>query len=79
LAWLGKNTGGWLKLILLTPITASQTHRMGRFRENITMRVEAGKKLVAYMGDDRRGATPGNLSAPVPSVHTSQQGKQCFI
>jgi len=33
------------------------------------MRVEAGKKLVAYMGDDRRGATPGNLSAPVPSVH----------
>jgi len=29
---------------------------LGRFRhENITMRVEAGKKLVAYMGDDRRG------------------------
>ena len=29
---------------------------LGRFRhENITMRVEQGKKLVAYMGDDRRG------------------------
>jgi hypothetical protein len=29
---------------------------LGRFRhENITMRVEAGKQLVAYMGDDRRG------------------------
>lgn len=29
---------------------------LGRFRhENITMRVERGKKLVAYMGDDRRG------------------------
>jgi secreted PhoX family phosphatase len=29
---------------------------LGRFRhENITMRVESGKKLVAYMGDDRRG------------------------
>ncbi len=29
---------------------------LGRFRhENITMRVERGKKLVAYMGDDRHG------------------------
>ncbi|WP_204368478.1 PhoX family protein [Neosynechococcus sphagnicola] len=29
---------------------------LGRFRhENIAMRVEPGKKLVAYMGDDRRG------------------------
>ena len=29
---------------------------LGRFRhENITMRVERGEKLVAYMGDDRRG------------------------
>jgi hypothetical protein len=29
---------------------------LGRFRhENITMRVEPGKQLVAYMGDDRRG------------------------
>jgi uncharacterized protein len=29
---------------------------LGRFRhENITLRVERGKKLVAYMGDDRRG------------------------
>jgi uncharacterized protein len=29
---------------------------LGRYRhENVTMRVEAGKKLVAYMGDDRRG------------------------
>ena len=29
---------------------------LGRFRhENITLRVERGQKLVAYMGDDRRG------------------------
>ncbi|HLO86964.1 MAG TPA: PhoX family phosphatase [Nostocaceae cyanobacterium] len=29
---------------------------LGRFRhENIALRVEAGKKLVAYLGDDRRG------------------------
>jgi len=52
---VGENTGGWLKLILLTPITPPANTALGRFRhENITMRVEAGKKLVAYMGDDRR-------------------------
>jgi len=29
---------------------------LGRFRhENVAMRVEAGKKMIAYMGDDRRG------------------------
>jgi uncharacterized protein len=29
---------------------------LGRFRhENITLRVESGKKLIGYMGDDRRG------------------------
>ncbi|MEL7059233.1 MAG: alkaline phosphatase PhoX [Acidobacteriota bacterium] len=29
---------------------------LGRFRhENVTLRVEAGKRLAAYMGDDRRG------------------------
>jgi secreted PhoX family phosphatase len=29
---------------------------LGRFRhENVALRVEAGKKLIAYMGDDRRG------------------------
>lgn len=29
---------------------------LGRFRhENIALRVESGKKLIAYMGDDRRG------------------------
>jgi hypothetical protein len=44
---------------------------LGRFRhENITMRVEAGKKLVAYMGDDRRGGhtwkfvSAGTVSSP---------------
>lgn len=44
---------------------------LGRFRhENITMRVERGKKLVAYLGDDRRGGhtykfvSAGNVTNP---------------
>ncbi|MBD1878262.1 PhoX family phosphatase [Coleofasciculus sp. FACHB-T130] len=44
---------------------------LGRYRhENIAMRAEAGKKLVAYMGDDRRGGhtwkfvSKGTVSAP---------------
>jgi uncharacterized protein len=44
---------------------------LGRFRhENIAMRVESGKKLIAYMGDDRRGGhtwkfvSRGTVSSP---------------
>lgn len=44
---------------------------LGRFRhENIALRVEAGKQLIAYMGDDRRGGhtwkfvSKGTVSAP---------------
>ncbi|MEW6494167.1 MAG: PhoX family phosphatase [Cyanobacteriota bacterium] len=44
---------------------------LGRFRhENIAMRVEPGKKLVAYLGDDRRGGhtwkfvSKGTVSSP---------------
>lgn len=44
---------------------------LGRFRhENIAIRAEAGKKLVAYMGDDRRGGhtwkfvSAGKVSSP---------------
>jgi len=40
---VGEKNGGWLKLILLTPITALANTPHGRFHENITMRVEAGK------------------------------------
>ncbi len=40
---------------------------LGRFRhENITMRVESGKKLVAYMGDDRRGFLASLTTAKRP-------------
>lgn len=44
---------------------------LGRFRhENAALRVEAGQKLVVYMGDDRRGGhtwkfvSAGNISSP---------------
>jgi hypothetical protein len=44
---------------------------LGRFRhENIAMRVEAGKQLIGYMGDDRRGGhtwkfvSSGRVSSP---------------
>jgi hypothetical protein len=44
---------------------------LGRFRhENIALRVETGKKLIAYMGDDRRGGhtwkfvSNGTVSSP---------------
>ncbi|HEY9673595.1 MAG TPA: PhoX family phosphatase [Waterburya sp.] len=44
---------------------------LGRFRhENIAIRAEAGKKLIAYMGDDRRGGhtwkfvSRGTVSSP---------------
>lgn len=44
---------------------------LGRFRhENIALQVEAGKKLIAYMGDDRRGGhtwkfvSKGTVSSP---------------
>jgi len=72
-----KNTGGWLKLIL--PRLPPQTHRIRpRCHENITMRVEAGKKLVAYMGDDRRGGHTWKFVSWYRQF-THQQGKQCFI
>lgn len=51
---------------------------LGRFRhENVTMRVEAGKKLVAYMGDDRRGGhtwkfvSAGTVTSPTNKANSS--------
>ncbi|MBF2063262.1 MAG: PhoX family phosphatase [Calothrix sp. C42_A2020_038] len=53
---------------------------LGRFRhENIAMRVESGKKLVAYMGDDRRGGhtwkfvSTGTVASP-----TNKSNSQLF-
>ena len=51
---------------------------LGRFRhENIALRVESGKKLVAYMGDDRRGghtwkfASTGKVSSPTDKKNSA--------
>jgi len=51
---------------------------MGRFRhENITMRVEPGKRLVAYMDDDRRGGhtwkfvSAGTVTSPTSKANSN--------
>lgn len=53
---------------------------LGRFRhENITMRVEPGKKLVAYMGDDRRGGhTWKFVSEDVANFPEDKQNSSLF-
>ncbi|OLP18127.1 hypothetical protein BST81_14000 [Leptolyngbya sp. 'hensonii'] len=54
---VGEKYGWMVEIDPANPSWRVRKHSaLGRFRhENITMRVEAGKKLVAYMGDDRRG------------------------
>ncbi len=49
---------GWVTEIdVKNPTVRAKKHTaLGRFRhENVAMRVEPGKKMAAYMGDDRRG------------------------
>lgn len=47
---------GWVVEIDPAKGTIRKHKTLGRFRhENVALRVEKGKKLVAYMGDDRRG------------------------
>ncbi len=54
---VGEKYGWMVELDPADPNFRPRKHTaLGRFRhENITMRAEAGKPLVAYMGDDRRG------------------------
>lgn len=54
---VGEKYGWMVEIDVRNPNVRSRKHTaLGRFRhENITMRVESGQKLVAYMGDDRRG------------------------
>ncbi|MBW4510262.1 MAG: PhoX family phosphatase [Scytonematopsis contorta HA4267-MV1] len=54
---VGEKYGWMVEVDLADPNWRPRKHTwLGRYRhENITMRVEAGRKLVAYMGDDRRG------------------------
>ncbi len=54
---VGEKYGWMVEIDPANPSYRPRKHTaLGRFRhENIAMRVKAGKKLVAYMGDDRRG------------------------
>jgi uncharacterized protein len=69
---VGEKYGWMVEVDLADPNFRPAKHTaMGRFRhENITMRVEAGNKLVAYLGDDRRGGhtwkfvSDGNVTYP---------------
>lgn len=47
---------GWVVEVDPAAGTLTKVRSLGRFRhENVALRCEAGKPLVAYMGDDRRG------------------------
>lgn len=54
---VGEKYGWMVEIDPADPTVRPKKHTwLGRYRhENIAMRVEAGKKLVAYLGDDRRG------------------------
>jgi len=54
---VGEKYGWMVEIDPVDPKFRPRKHTaLGRFRhENITLRVKQGKKLVAYMGDDRRG------------------------
>jgi uncharacterized protein len=70
---------GWVVEIDVKDATkrAKKHTALGRFRhENVALRAEVGKKLAAYMGDDRRGghvwkfvsdATVANVTSPTNS------------
>ncbi|MBW4612331.1 MAG: PhoX family phosphatase [Desmonostoc vinosum HA7617-LM4] len=83
---LGKTFGlvgekyGWI--VEIDPINPNFRPRkhtwLGRFRhENVTLRAEAGKPLIAYMGDDRRGGhtwkfiSTGTISSPTSKENIS--------
>jgi uncharacterized protein len=53
----GEKYGWMVEIDPRNPSTRAKKHTaLGRYRhENIAMRVDAGSKLVAYLGDDRRG------------------------
>ncbi len=54
---VGEKYGWVVEIDVKDPTKRAKKHTaLGRFRhENVALRVEVGKKLVAYMGDDRRG------------------------
>lgn len=71
---------GWI--VEIDPVNVNFRPRkhtwLGRFRhENVAIRAEAGKPLIAYMGDDRRGGhtwkfvSTGTISSPTNKANSS--------
>ncbi|MGF1479999.1 MAG: PhoX family phosphatase [Cyanophyceae cyanobacterium] len=69
---VGEKYGWMVELAPAEPGFRPRKHTaLGRFRhENVALRVEAGRPLIAYMGDDRRGGhtykfvSTGTISSP---------------
>lgn len=76
---VGEKYGWMVELDPANPQFRPRKHTyLGRFRhENITLRVEPGRKLVAYMGDDRRGGhtwkyvSSGTVTSPESKANSA--------
>jgi hypothetical protein len=76
---VGEKYGWMAEIDPANPSFRPRKHtNLGRYRhENITMRVEAGKPLIAYMGDDRRGGhtwkfvSAGTVTSPTDKANSS--------
>ncbi|MBE9006327.1 PhoX family phosphatase [Fortiea sp. LEGE XX443] len=76
---VGEKYGWMVEIDPVNPGFRPRKHSwLGRFRhENITMRVETGRKLVAYMGDDRNGGhtwkfvSEGTVTSPTSKANSS--------
>ncbi|MBE9038257.1 PhoX family protein [aff. Roholtiella sp. LEGE 12411] len=76
---VGEKYGWIVEVDLVNPNFRPRKHTwLGRFRhENVAIRTEVGKQLVAYMGDDRRGGhtwkfiSKGTISSPTSKANSS--------
>lgn len=76
---VGEKYGWIVEIDPVNPNFRPRKHTwLGRFRhENVAMRVEAGRKLVAYLGDDRRGGhtwkfvSTDTISSPTSKANSS--------
>lgn len=76
---VGEKYGWMVEIDPVNPGFRPRKHTwLGRFRhENIALRAEAGKRLVAYLGDDRRGGhtwkfvSTGTVSSPTNKANSS--------
>ena len=77
---VGEKYGWMVEIDPATPSVRAKKHTaLGRFRhENIGLRAEVGKKLIAYMGDDRRGGhtykfvSNGTINSNLANKNNSQ-------